>query len=267
MTVSADRYIDSHLHLQENRIAGLAGKIIAEARRAGIERLFCNGTHEGDWSEVLELAKTEQAVYPFLGIHPWHVDPLAPGWLPRLEALLAESRAGIGEIGLDGTKPNLNLQTVIFQEQLKLAVTLRRPVVIHCVKAWGRLLETLGDIGPSSFRFMVHGYSGSREIMKELVKIGGFISYSTMLAHPDRDRLRRVFIETPLDHVLLETDSPFQFCATMTIRRGQAGEFAEKKLNHPLALIKLYEYAARLHGMDVTDFSEAIWRNGKIFTN
>jgi TatD DNase family protein len=267
MAESKNKYIDAHLHLLDKRIAARAADIIRESQEAGVEALFCNATTENNWTDVLRLGKADITVYPFLGIHPWYIDSLSPNRLDSLAALLRNSRAGIGEVGLDKTRDNFTLQAVILQKQLKLAETLHRPVAIHCVRAWGRLLEILADIDLSAFKFLVHGFNGSLEVMQQLVKLGAFVSFSTMLAHPARERLRQVFIRTPLDHIFLETDAPDQFCEIVSYNGNSSEYFSEKKLNHPLAVIKLYEYAARLRGMNVRDFAEILWNNGTIFTH
>ena len=262
-----NKYIDSHLHLQDKCFAGHVAKIIEKAEKAGVTRLFCNATRADEWPTVLRLAKQNRAVFPFLGIHPWFVSALSASWKTELESMLVNSRAGIGEIGLDKTRADFSRQARVFREQLQLAARLRRPVAVHCVRAWGRLLEILADFTPFNFQIMIHGFGGSREIMRELVKMGTFISFSPMLAHPDREKLRQVFIQTPLSHILLETDTPYQFCSDLAANNGLPPEFIEKKINHPLAVIKLYEYAARLRGMDKADLTGVLWKNGTIFTN
>ncbi len=261
------KYIDSHLHLQDKRIIGRVAEIIRDSQKAGVGAMFCNATSEGDWLDVLGLKKANATVFPFLGIHPWYAASLSPNWLADLESLLPAGAAGIGETGLDKTRPDFPLQTLIFQKQLKLAETMGLPVSIHCVGAWGKLLEILSDTRMQSFNFMVHGFAGSLEIMQRLVKMGAFISFSPMLAHPSREKLRRVFIQTPLERILLETDAPNQFWPNIIYNSNHGQWFKEKKLSHPLAVISLYEYAAGLRGMTTEDLAEALWKNGTIFTN
>lgn len=261
------KYIDSHLHLQDKVIISRAADIIRKSQKAGLGQMFCNATNKRDWFAVIRLAERYGSIYPFLGIHPWFVDSFSLSGLDDLESLLVDSGAGIGEIGLDKTRADFKLQNDVFRKQLKLAVNLHRPVAIHCVRSWGGLLRSMADFDLSSFKFMVHGFSGSLEIMKQLVKMGGFISFSSMLAHPAREKLRQVFIQTPLENILLETDTPNQFYSIESNGSGRHGKPGGEKLNTPLEVIKLYEYAARLRGMNIKSFTGAVWDNGTFFTN
>jgi len=145
-------------------------------------------------------------------------------------------------------------------------VHLSCPVAIHCVKAWGRLVEILSAFQSRLPVVMVHGFTGSREIMRRLTGMGVFISFSMQLAHPARNKLRKVFLQTPLDRLLLETDSPYQFCIELIDRENQT-VLTENKINEPGVIPALYHFGAALRGIRLNDFSRALWKNGKIFTN
>jgi len=230
--------------------------------------MICNATSEDDWRNVLDLAEKHDAIYPFLGIHPWYGDTVEKEWLDRLTIMVKKNSTGIGEIGLDMVcKTDFFQQEKIFLAQLELAKQLRCPVAIHCVKAWGRLVEILSAFQSQIPAIMIHGFAGSREIMERLTRMGIFISFSTQLAHPANKKLRGVFLQTPLDRVLLETDSPNQFCAELINAEKQTPLMNEKIINEPAVIPALYRYSAALCGMKLDDFTEALWKNGKIFTN
>ena len=261
-------FFDSHLHLQDKRIMPRAAEIVRRAVKRGVVKMICNATSEDDWRDVLDLAEKHDAVYPFLGIHPWCGDTVKKEWLDRLAITVRKNSAGIGEIGLDRVCETDFLQQVeIFLAQLELAKQQHCPVAIHCVKAWGRLVEILSDFQSQIPAIMIHGFAGSREIMERLTKMGIFISFSTQLAHPARKKLREVFLQTPLDRLLLETDSPNQFCAELIDADKQTALLKEKKINEPAIIPALYHYGAALRGIKLDNFSQALWRNGKIFTN
>lgn len=254
--------LDAHLHLQDARFDGLRGDILARARASGVGRFFCNATQESDWDRVLELGEAVEEVVPFVGIHPWFADQASGKWYVRLETL-ARDDCFIGETGLDRrSKVKMEIQEEVFAGHLELACRYNTPLVIHCVKAWGKLLEHLeaarcGFVNPP---IMIHSFSGSLEIMERLLHLGAFISFSSALLNPQRSRLRQVFMEVPLDRLLLESDSPDQYWAL-------PGQFFPDRLNEPAFIAPLYAQAADLLNMDLDLLTSTLWNNGSIYTN
>jgi TatD DNase family protein len=246
-----------------------AAEIVGRAVKRSVVKMICNATSERDWRDVLDLAEKHDAVYSFLGIHPWYGDTVKKEWLDRLTTTVQKNSVGIGEIGLDRVcDTNFFQQEEIFLAQLELAGQERCPVAIHCVKAWGRLVEILSDFQSHIPAIMIHGFAGSEEIMQRLIKMGIFISFSTQLAHPARKKLRKVFLQTPLERILLETDSPNQFCAELVkfiAADKQTALMKETRINEPVVIPALYHYGAVLRGIKLDDFSRALWKNGKIF--
>ena len=253
--------IDAHLHLLDRRFAGQIDAIIKRAGNCGIKRLFCNGTTEQDWSGVLAISIKHPVVIPFIGLHPWHCHHVSDNWQDRLEAIIKEHHCGIGEIGLDRPcGPSLANQLQAFLGQLKLAVTYKRPVVIHCVKYWGKCLDILEDFSSPTFPvpLMIHSFSGSMESMERLVRMGGYLSYSAKLGEEEQQRLQAIFRETPVEHILLESDAPDQLPSTNT---------SNGNLNEPSFIVELYRLAAHLREMPLDEFTQQLWQNGTIFTN
>ena len=95
-------------------------------------------------------------------------------------------------------------QQQIFVIQLQLASELKRPLVIHCVKAWGQLLEMLEACASPLPPMMIHSFAGSRETLQRLIRLGCFISFSGRLVADSK--LHPCFLATPLANLLLETD-------------------------------------------------------------
>jgi TatD DNase family protein len=135
------RLFDSHCHLQDERVFARAGEIIARARDAGVVRMLCCGTRESDWDTIKTLSGRFPEIVPAFGLHPWHVRERSAEWQKELEKHLAETPgAAVGEIGLDhAIEPrNDEDQASVFLAQLKLARKLKRPVSIHCRRAWAQ---------------------------------------------------------------------------------------------------------------------------------
>ncbi len=261
MISPASRYLDSHCHLQASRLIPHMDSIIERAGKAGVARMFCNATREEDWQSVVDLAAREGGIIPFLGIHPWFVETAGAGWEVRLMSLLQQIGAGIGEIGLDKCcRADFLSQQQIFLTQIEMASELGRPLVIHCVKAWGRLLEMLEGCANPLPPIMIHAFAGSREILHRLIKLGCFISFSVRMTI--ESKVRSCFVETPLAHLLLETDAPGHLT-----RQRPAKPNAPEICDEPAAIPRLYQWAAAMRGMDLPEFCQEIWRNGEIFTD
>ncbi len=255
--------LDAHVHLQDKRFQGQGIQIVDRARQHGVRWFFCNGTRESDWQAVLELAEASDAVVPFLGIHPWQVETVSAQWRDRLELLVQETGCGIGETGLDKRcRVDFHRQERIFLAQLELACMYDRPLVIHCVRAWGRLIELLGPQRSAQNRpsMMIHSFAGSMETMEHLAGMGVFISYSGLLLDPGREKLRQVFARTPLELLLLETDAPDQYYDPNGVKSADT-------LNEPLYIAALYDKAAQIRKMDSAQLSSIIWQNGSVFTH
>lgn len=253
------RYLDSHCHLQKQHLTPVIDDILERARCAGVARIFCNATREEDWQAVVDLAAKGLEITPFLGIHPWFAETVVTGWEARLLYLLEQIPAGIGEIGLDKCcRADFGRQQQIFLTQLQMASKLRRPLVIHCVRAWGRLLEILEQFADPLPRIMIHSFAGSRETLQRLIRIGCFISFSGRLATDNK--VHQTFLATPFANLLLETDSHGQPLV------GGAMDGA-RTTDEPAAITMLYELAATIRKMPLDEFCQEIWKNGEIFTD
>ena len=90
--------------------------------------------------------------------------------------MAAGSGGHIGEIGLDRRFPDIEGQIDIFQRALSVAKEYDRLAIIHVVRAYGPLYDSLTDMGIK--RFLVHGYTGSVEMAERLIGLGGIISLS-----------------------------------------------------------------------------------------
>jgi TatD DNase family protein len=258
-------YLDSHLHLQDRRFAGDREAVLRRAQEAGVTRMFCNATREEDWQQVLALAARFPAVVPFLGIHPWFADTVGSGWEKRLELLLTRFPCGIGEAGLDRKcRVDLQRQQEVFRIQLQLAAESQRPLSIHCLGCWGRLVDLLEQQKSRAPlpAVMIHAFSGSLEMMQRLVRLGCWISFSTALGDPGREPLQRVAQQTPIDRILLETDAPDQLPAAMKTAAQGSGA-----CNEPANIPALYRFAANLHYIDLQDFCRQVWQNGTLYTD
>lgn len=196
-------YIDAHCHLKNicNYSDDLE-KLISQ----GICGFICNAENPDNWDNILTLTQQYNNVYGCVGVHPWYIGSLQDDWVRDMQELLNKnSRLMIGEVGLDKNYPDLELQESIFMAQLELAIELNRPIHIHCVGAWDKMLRIL-----KTYKGCVelHAFSASDEILKQLLKKDNvFFSYSAAVLDSGRQKLLEVVKNTPADRILVESDT------------------------------------------------------------
>lgn len=202
---------DAHCHWHDERLAPHRQTIEAELARLPLERAVVNGTHPEDWEAVASLAENDERVIPAFGLHPWWVNDAPGDWIVRLKDCLQRfPRAGLGEVGLDRWVEGHDLprQQEALRAQLELAAAENRFISLHCLQAWGPMLDALRD-GPLPERgFHLHGYGGSPEMVREFADLGGYFSFSAYIMHERKARQREALVAVPEERLLIETDAP-----------------------------------------------------------
>jgi TatD DNase family protein len=245
-------FYDAHNHLQDERFAGRQAELLAACARAGIVRMVVNGACEADWPQVLQLARDHKMVLPSFGYHPWYLPERTPDWLKHLEKYLDEIPGAVGEIGLDRWKPALAYagQEEAFLAQLKLAAGRNLPVSIHCLQAWGRMLELLQQNPRPACGFLLHSYGGAVEMIPAFAKLGAYFSFPGYYLQARKLKQREIFKSVPADRLLIETDAPDQPLPLEKVLHPLAGTDG-KPLNHPANLPAAYSGLAEILGEEV----------------
>jgi TatD DNase family protein len=201
-------YTDAHLHLQDAEFNGDRDAAVKRALDAGVKRFVCAGISPEDWPALKQLARQYPQITAGYGVHPWYVDNLPSNWQGKLKDLLDEAEFA-GETGLDKqlAKTDFSRQLDVFEIQLSLAANLKKPAVIHCLKAHNELLKVL-NAQENLPAFILHAYSGSSEMAKEFLNLGAYFSFGAG-ALRDGSKAIKCVKEVPLPRLLVETDSPF----------------------------------------------------------
>ena len=130
--------------------------------------------------------------------------------------------------------------------QLRLAAERNLPVSIHCLQAWGRLLEILRAEPRPRCGFLLHSYGGPQEMIAPLAELGAYFSFPGYFAHERKTRQRETFKSVPPDRLLIETDAPDQLLPPEHNRYPLADAASGKPLNHPANLGAVYDFMAGL---------------------
>ncbi len=200
---------DSHVHLQAYP-ADVLGRVLKRSRAAGVTRFGCCGSSQADWGAVLRIAGEEHGVEPSLGLHPWFAGSAGADWFDELGTTLDQHPdVGVGEIGLDFTRDDPEVQKKIFTRQLSLACEMKRRVTIHSVKADGSLIRILSKHAADLPDTLVHAPSISIETWQELEKLGVYISIGPRVLHYSSVKVRELAAYANPERVRFETDSPY----------------------------------------------------------
>ncbi len=270
------RFYDAHNHLQDDRFGGRQSELVAACAAAGIVRMVVNGSCEEDWPKVLDLARTHPMVLPSFGYHPWYVHERSADWVGNLQRLLDAVPSAVGEIGLDRWERGLGYapQEEVFCSQLRIAAERGLAVSIHCLQAWGRLLELLrtGPVPPRGF--LLHSFGGPREMVPALAKLGAYFGFPGYFLHERKTRQRETFRHIPPDRLLVETDAPDQplpesLASPVPGGKGRGrwdagrgkGPGSQKPVNHPANLAAVYRGLATLLELPLADLAGTVEQN------
>jgi len=243
------KFYDAHNHLQDDRFAGRQSELLVACEKIGVAKMVVNGACESDWPQVLALAQENKIVLPSFGYHPWYLNERTPDWLKNLKKFLDEIPSAVGEIGLDRWKPDLPYagQEEVFLAQLNLATERNLPLSIHCLQAWGRLLELLQTHPRPARGFVLHSYGGPAEMIPAFTKLGGYFSFPGYFLQERKLKQRETFRQVPADRLLIETDAPDQH---LPAEKNQFPlvDAEGKPLNHPANLGAIYSGLAEFLG-------------------
>ena len=253
---------DAHNHLQDERLGTDSESLMAAAREEGITAMVVNGASEEDWPTVLGLARKWPMVIPSFGYHPWHVKDRSSQWRERLTECLDTIRSGIGEIGLDQWVKGHDLadQESVFIPQLRLAAERNLPVSIHCLQAWGRLLQILEAEPKPACGFVLHSFGGPVEMIPALTRLGAYFSLPGYFALERKRRQREAFLRVPADRLLLETDAPDQSLPPERVLHPLPDR-SGRPVNHPANLPAVYQFAAELLGEPLDLLTQKVEQN------
>ena len=270
---------DAHCHLQFPAFDADRAQVLDRARAAGVTSLCSCAVGPEDWRAALAMASgvsPQQGVAIGLGIHPlalqrWSASEDA-AYLNRLDALIAAARsqiAALGECGLDARLVEitpLSRQLAVLEAQMALAQRHRLPLVLHCVRAQGALVDLLKNFPDA--RGLLHAFGGSLEQARALLRWDLAFSFGGALTAPSKKR-RALVRGLPEDRILVETDSP-DGPPIHAQARPPSDAFSDTALSaashqrlEPAALPAVVEALARQRGQSFSFWAKRSARNAQ----
>jgi len=198
---------DSHAHYDDKKFDGIRDELLSKLTEYGVCGVVTCGCDGESSKEALKLAEKYSYIYAAVGIHPENLKSCTE--IEEIEALAKNQKCvAIGEIGLDyyWEKENRDAQLEIFEKQLMLAKKLNLPVIVHDREAHADTLDLLLKHKPQG---VVHCFSGSAEMAREILKIGMYIGIGGVITFKNAKKLPEALEVIPSDMLLLETDCPY----------------------------------------------------------
>jgi len=207
-------YIDSHTHLYVEAFEEDRKETIQRAIDAGVELLLLPNI------DVETINPMKQLVLDFpnnckamMGLHPGNVKE---DWKEQLSLMKEELYSNddyiaVGEIGMDlyWDKTFVNEQRIAFAEQIGWAKELNLPIVIHARDAFQEIYEVLDELNDDALRGVFHCFTGTKEDAEKVLNYGGFkLGIGGVLTFKN-SKLDEVIETIDLEHIILETDSPY----------------------------------------------------------
>jgi len=244
--------IDSHAHLDFSQFDDDRDAAVRRAQRAGLAAIVNVGTDLDSSGRSVDLAGRHSMVYAAVGIHPHDARTLSPEALDRLAGLAAgEKVVAVGEIGLDfyrDLSPR-DVQRDAFRRQIRLAIELDLPVIIHDRDAHEETVQILREEEAHRVGGVLHCFSGDPDMAWEGIAMGFLIAFGGPITYGGKKK-QEIARQIPLDKILVETDCPF---LTPVPHRG--------KRNEPAYVTYVAERLARLRGIGFEEAAAATSEN------
>ncbi|HEX5025749.1 MAG TPA: TatD family hydrolase [Agriterribacter sp.] len=218
--------IDTHCHLYVKEFENDIEQVITHAQQQGVQQFYLPNIDSDSIEPMLQL----EANYPgvciaMMGLHPCSVKSdykqqlqIAEGWLQKRKF------AAVGEIGLDfyWDKSFEQQQFEAFRKQIELALQNQLPIVIHSREAMQQCIDVVSEYKGSGLTGIFHCFGGTVEEAERIIKLGFYLGIGGVLTYK-KSGLTEVLKDISLEHLVLETDSPY---LAPVPRRGKRNESA-----------------------------------------
>ena len=207
------RLIDTHCHLYSDVFNEDREEAIANAKRMGVDRILLPNVDLQTVAGMHELVANHPGVcYPMMGLHPCDVKPDYETEIAQLFSFFdTHTYCAVGEIGIDlyWDKTTQDIQEKAFLMQVDFALEKGLPIAIHSRNATHRIIEMLKNYKGKGLRGVFHCFSESLELAQEILKLDGFLlGIGGVLTYKNAG-LPEVMQQIDLQHIILETDSPY----------------------------------------------------------
>jgi TatD DNase family protein len=216
---------DTHTHLYLPDFDDDRDEMIERAVEAGVIKLLMPNIDVHSVDTMLSAADKHRGIcHPMIGLHPTSVKDDYLQQLEKLESLYVENRfIAVGEIGIDmyWDVSHLKEQKDAFRRQVQFALDKKLPVVIHSRNSFNELIPILDEFSGTNLQGVFHAFSGNRQDAEKAIETGFMLGIGGPLTYKNSG-LADIVKELGIEHVILETDSPYLTPAPYRGKRNES---------------------------------------------
>jgi len=205
-------YIDTHAHIYHPDFVVDRADMFYRCEEQRITKIFMPNVDHTSIDAMLELeSRSERNCFPMMGLHPCSVKKDFERELYIVEEWLSKRRfSAVGEIGTDlyWDKTYLEQQKEAFRIQVGWARKYSLPIVIHCRESIDITIALVEEMQVGDLRGIFHCFSGTAEQAEQITKLGFYLGIGGVVTFKNGG-LDKVMPDIGLEHLVLETDSPY----------------------------------------------------------
>jgi TatD DNase family protein len=228
-------FIDIHTHFENTDTA-----VLAVLNHTQKDDFFSTITDESNPKLATRNSKSKTQNPKSIGLHPWFLtkDNFENDFEKLVQCAQNQEVIALGECGLDRLKgEDLAFQTHAFEAQIRLAESVQKPIIVHCVKAYNEVISLKKKLKPT-VPLIIHGFNQNETILKDLVKNEFYISVGVAVLK-ENSNAAKYMSHIPLSQLFLETD------------------------DKEVSIIAVYEKSAMVLGMDLEGLKSVVFQNFK----
>ena len=252
------KFFDSHCHIQLSQFDADREDVLARMQEKELGAIVI-GTDLPESRDAVDLVQKHDFLWAAVGLHPNDNVKEEFDEAAYLELAQNPKVVAIGECGLDyfrsgGTPEEKSAQKERFEKQIKLAIKVGKPLIVHCRNAHDDMVDILfahsRELENKKVAVVIHFFTGSSELAQKYLDLGCYLSFPGPITYTDMyDESIRT---TPMDRILSETDSPF---AAPVPFRG--------KRNEPTYVEYVVQKITTIKNISVEEVAEQIVKNTK----
>lgn len=253
------KIFDSHAHYDDEQFDEDREELLIELKENGVGGILNMSSDYASIKKTVDLVEKYDFIYGAVGIHPENADEYSEDVEKEIiEILKRDKFVAVGEVGLDyywESNPPKEVQKKVLRAQYEIAKSLGIPIILHDRESHEDILTIAKEYKEVVSVF--HSYSGSVDMAREIIKLGGYLGISGVVTFKNARKLPDVVAEIPLERLLIETDAPYMAPVPYRGKRnrsdylhGVAEKIAEiKKITKEEVLLTTEKNVKKLFGI------------------